>query len=262
MSAQPSIKRKKISEYISTIGRVAQTSHYEVNFSGFDPSSSKLTEYLIEKGVKKDFILNQAGLLCASASLPGSSIATANLDGSFMGVQEKMAHSRIYTNIDMEFYVDREYQMIRFIDCWMDYITDRGGRKDDDGKTPMNKNEIGYYHRLSYPRTSDSKEGYKADTITITKFEPDMGPMIRYTFFGMFPINMTSIPVQYGNSDSLKMNVSFSYDRYYKEFFTENSDGTATLQKGEKENKTSESKLKPKNLGGYDEESYRERYTY
>ena len=39
---------------------------------------------------------------------------------------------------------------------------------------------------------------------------------MQYTFYGMFPVNLSSLPVQYGNSDTLKMNVTFSYERYYK----------------------------------------------
>ena len=68
---------------------------------------------------------------------------------------------------------------------------------------------------MKYPRESDS--GYKCDKITIVKFENDSGKEMKYTFYGMFPINLSSVPVQYGGSDVLRMNVTFSYERYYKE---------------------------------------------
>ena len=37
---------------------------------------------------------------------------------------------------------------------------------------------------------------------------------IEYTFFGLFPINFSSTSVQYGSSDVLRANITFSYERY------------------------------------------------
>ena len=56
-----------------------------------------------------------------------------------------MAHSRIYTQLDLEFYVDRDYKMIRFFDCWMDYII-----SGDERFAPDIDNQ-NYYYRLKYP---------------------------------------------------------------------------------------------------------------
>jgi hypothetical protein len=202
------ISRKKITDYVSTIANVAQTSHYQVNFSGLKPN---LTDYLKKQGVDGDFISREAGLRCSSASIPGSSLATASIEGNYQGVQEKMAHSRIYTQLDLEFYVDRDYKMVRFFDCWIDYIA--GGTDESNYTADSKKLEPNYYYRMTYPR---GNRGYKCDTVTITKFEINDGQELQYTFFGMFPVNVTSIPVQYGNSDVLRMNVTFNYERYLK----------------------------------------------
>ena len=199
----PIERGKKITEYITKIGRMAQTSHYQVNFSGL---KTDLMTYLNNKGVDSDFITREAGLRCSSASLPGSSLATLNIDGNYMGVQERMAHSRIYTQIDLEFYVDRDYKMIKFFDCWIDYIA--------GGKTSEDKESDDYFYRMTYPK--DSASGYKCDKIDIYKFERDQGSELQYTFYGMFPVSLSSLPVQYGNSDTLRMNVTFSYERYIK----------------------------------------------
>ena len=196
----PIEKGKKITEYITKIGKTAQTSYYQVNFSGLGES---LKEYLNDSGVDMNFITREAGLRCSSASLPGSSLATLNIDGNFMGVQETMAHSRIYTQMDLEFYVDRDYKIIRFFEYWIDYIA--GGRESND------KKYNNYYYRMTYPR---GNSGYKCDEINIYKFERDQGQELQYTFYGMFPVNLASLPVQYGNSDVLRANVTFSYERY------------------------------------------------
>jgi hypothetical protein len=39
--------------------------------------------------------------------------------------------------------------------------------------------------------------------------------MLSYELTNAWPINITSIPVSYGNSNVLKVSVTFQYDRYY-----------------------------------------------
>ena len=112
--------RKKISQFKPLITNLAQTSHYQVVFGGLN---GPLMSYLAERGVDTRFITESSGLLCSSASIPGSSLATANINGNFMGVQEKMAHTRIFTQIELEFYVDSDYRMIKFLEHWMEFIS-------------------------------------------------------------------------------------------------------------------------------------------
>ena len=194
------ITRKKITDFVSIIGNVAKTSHYQVNFGGLNTT---LTDFLVSKGVDKDFILRESGLRCNSAVIPGSSLATASINGNFMGVQEKMAHSRIFTEMSLQFYVDTDYRMIKFFEYWIDYIsnaseTEGNARKSDDN----------YFYRMRYPRE------YKCDKTNIVKFDEGDGGQIEYTFYGMFPINLSSTQVQYGSSDVLNVNVTFNYERY------------------------------------------------
>ena len=197
--------KKKISDFVSVIGNVAQTSHYQVYFDGL---SLKLMSHLNSKGVNKRFIIEDAGLLCNQASIPGSSIATSDINGNFTGVQEKFAHTRIFTELSLEFYVDKDYKMIKFFEHWIDYIAN-GSEKTSPN---VRKDDPGYFYRMRYPRESSS--GYKCDKTKIVKFNIDYRSEIEYTFFGLFPINFSSTPVQYGNSDVLRTNVTFSYERY------------------------------------------------
>ena len=57
-------------------------------------------------------------------------------------------------------------------------------------------------------------EYYKSDRTTITKFDRDYNKEVEYTFIGLFPSAISSIPVSYSSSDTLKMSVTFEYDRY------------------------------------------------
>ena len=187
---------KKISELKSVVAKLAQTSHYEVTFGGLD---GKLSDHLQKRGVDTSFITRSAGLLCSSASIPGSSLATADIKGNFMGVQEKMAHSRIFTEMQLEFYVDSDYRMIKFLEHWMEFITDGSGKDQTERR---------YYYRMRYP------DLYKCDKTKIVKFDRDFKKEIEYTFIGLFPKNLTSIPVSYDSSNILKVSASFEYERY------------------------------------------------
>jgi hypothetical protein len=131
------IKKKRISDFTSIIGNVAQTSHYQVFFDGL---SGDLLAHLSSKGVNRRFIGENAGLLCHTAMLPGSNLSTASITGNFTGVTEKFVHTRMFDQMSLQFYVDKEYKMIKFMEH--------------------------------------------------------------------------SPPIQYGNSDALKMDVTFNYERY------------------------------------------------
>ena len=196
---------KKISEFKPILTNVAQTSHYQVFFDGLSPD---LFTFLGQKNVDRRFITENSGLLCSAASIPGSALATSDIFGNFTGVQEKFAHTRIFSEMSLEFYVDKNYKMIKFFEHWMDYISSGSEKRRI---TSFSKASPGYFYRMRYPK-GDS--GYKCDKTKIVKFNVDYRKEIEYTFIGMFPINLASTPVQYGNSDVLKVNCTFNYERY------------------------------------------------
>ena len=199
------VRPKKISDIKPILTNVAQTSHYQVFFDGL---SQDLFKFLGTKGVNKRFITENAGLLCNQASIPGSSLATTDIFGNFTGVQEKFAHTRIFTELSLDFYVDKDYKMIKFFEHWIDYVA-TGSEKSP--VSPLKKTDLGYFYRMRYPRGTS---GYKCDKTKIVKFNVDYRSEIEYTFFGLFPINFSSTPVQYGSSDVLRTSVTFSYERY------------------------------------------------
>ena len=184
---------------------MAQTSHYQVFFDGLSPD---LFTFLGQKNVDRRFITENSGLLCSAASIPGSALATSDIFGNFTGVQEKFAHTRIFSEISLEFYVDKDYKMIKFFEHWMDYIASGSEKRKI---TSFSKASPGYFYRMRYPK---GNSGYKCDKTKIVKFNVDYKKEIEYTFIGMFPINLASTPVQYGNSDVLKVNCTFNYERY------------------------------------------------
>ena len=187
---------KRISQILPTFQNVAQTSHYSVQFA---LPNSGLKGHLKRKGVDTRFTLEKIGLLCAGASLPGSSLANAPTQGDYQGVVEQMAHTRIFTQMSLDFYVDNEYKTLKFLEHWMEYIADGGDAYPNDAN---------YYFKMRYPSE------YKSDETRIIKFERNYRQYLEYKFVGMFPMNLSSTRVQYENSNILKATCSFSYDRY------------------------------------------------
>ena len=190
---------KKISQILPTFQNVAQTSNYLVRFALPSGGAYPLTTHLRSKGVDDRFDLADIGLLCSGATIPGSSFATLDVRGEYQGVIEKMAHTRQFTQMDLEFYVDNQYKSLRFLEHWMEYIS---------GSSAQSPQENSYHFRMRYP------DFYKSNETRIIKFEKNHRQFLEYKFIGLFPLALNSTRVQYQNSTVLKATCSFHYDRY------------------------------------------------
>ena len=194
----------RISDLKPTLTNLAQTSHYLVSFGNV---SAGLREYLTGRGVDRRFMTGELGLLCFSAQLPFANIATANITGAFTGIGEKFAHSRIFTPITLSFYVDKEYKVLKFLEHWMEFTA--GGTHAPGGRTGVIKqNRSNYFIRMQYP------EEYRMEETKIVKFERDYANSLEYTFFNLFPQNVTNIAVSYDQSKTLTASATFEYTRY------------------------------------------------
>ena len=195
------VQRITMQDVKEKLGKLSITNQYQVNFSSLKKT---ITDYLESIGLDnaKDFLSRDAGILCSEASLPASAFATGEVKDNFMGIPQEFAHTRLYTDIDFTFYVDQDYTLLRIFEGWMDYIASGA---DSDG---IGVGQRGFYRRFKYPND------YKCDTMSITKFEKNLGRTLLYEFVNAFPKSITPIPVTYGTADLLKVTVSFNYDRY------------------------------------------------
>ena len=202
----PSIRR--ISDFKPLFTNLAQTSHYQLIFGGLP---SDLQSYLIKRGVSPFFIGESAGLLCYNASLPASNLTTKTVDGNFTGVSENFAVARTYGEITLDFYVDSNYLMIKFLESWMEFIS--SGSHNPIGNQfagPVHQGESNYFVRMQYPET------YKTSFTKIIKFDRNYEyfKQIEYTFVGLWPVSISPPAVAYNQSDVLKISATFKYDRY------------------------------------------------
>ena len=202
MTATP----RRISDIKPLFTNLAQTSHYQVIFGGLPTA---LTSYLSRRGVNSFFIGESAGLLCYSASLPTTSYSTKTVDGNFTGIQEKFAVARLYNEIGLEFYIDKNYYNLKFLEHWMEFISSGSHNPvDNPSAGPVSQANVNYFMRMQYP------EHYKCNSTKIIKFDRDYQAEIEYTFIGLWPVSLSAPTVSYTTSDVLKVSASFQYDRY------------------------------------------------
>lgn len=208
-SSNPAVFRNYDATQIRNLyGDLSLTNLYEVNFSSLPP---KLKGHLALYNLDTSWLSTNLGLLCTDATLPTSSFATAEVKDNYIGVTQEFAHTRLYTDIDLTFYVDANYNALQFFELWMDYISGAG--------ISFLKDSRQFFRRMNYP------DNYKVDTMSIIKFDKgvldwsnkkniDYKYVLKYDFINLFPKSITSIPVNYGSAELLKVTVTFNYDRY------------------------------------------------
>ena len=201
----PRIRSIQPSKAKDLFGNLSQTNQYQVSFTLPGAVESHAERKFGVTGPNK-FLIDAGGLLCADASLPGSNLATVQVNDNFMGISQEFVHSRTYADLNLTFYVDNDYTNLRIFEAWIDYITS-GSEVLGDGMSELSLN---YYRRMNYP------EKYKAQTMYITKFEKNIneGSRLDYLFVNAFPKIVNATPISYGGADILKVGVQFNYDRY------------------------------------------------
>lgn len=199
---------KSVSQIKSSLLQPALTSHFELYLSL--PNSPDFTTVMQKNGV--DYSKDQPNiqLSCSEATLPGSNLATIEINNDYTGVTERHAYRRVYDDrIDLTFYVDTKYTIIKFFEVWMKYILSESLSEGNDGRKGLESPN--YFYTVRYP------EEYQTQ-FSITKFEKDHqngGSRLIYTFLKAYPISISSMPISYDSSSLLKCTVSFTYTRYY-----------------------------------------------
>lgn len=202
--------QRSVSEIKSNLLRPALTSHFRVEI----PIPEEVKKVFSKSGTIQMSSLDQdkLNLLCSEVSLPGSSLATLEINNDYTGVTERHAHRRIYDDrIDLTFYVDAErYLPITFFECWIKYIV--GESIAVDNNRGVSSRDKRYFYRVRWP------DNYVADQgLRVIKFERDIdngGNSIAYEFIRSYPISIQSMPVSYDSSNLLKCTVSMTYIRY------------------------------------------------
>jgi hypothetical protein len=207
----PQPKARKVDDIKSAILKPALTSHYELYLTIPNGNAGDFNTIMEKNGVSFSRVQSNLQLACSEASLPGSSLATHEINNDYTGVTERHAYRRVYDDrIDLTFYVDTQYTVIKFFETWIKYIVSESISGKDGG--PAGLLSPNFFYSVRYP------EEYQT-TFYITKFEKDYtlmsGSRLVYGFLKAYPISISSMPISYDSSSLLKCTVSFNYSRYY-----------------------------------------------
>ena len=197
-----------------SVARPSLDTYYQVNFSfgNFDkwlsdvddangPNSKMRTQ-------GRDF-KQKMSLLCTQAEIPGTSFTTDLAVGHHQGIQESFPNLRNFPPLNLTFYCDADMVILEVLERWMSFIN-----------PVKNKRDYAAFSRFEYP------EDYK-EILHVTKFERDTfsekkgsyrSSMAQYEFVNIWPTDLTSMRVAYGEPNVLQCSVQFAYDRFFSSF--------------------------------------------
>ena len=217
------IFKRSTRDLTDSIGRPSLDTLYQVLFSfgNYETWLQDSSEGEAKRGVfAQGGFREKLSIMCAEAEIPGTSFQTSLAVGHHQGIQEEFPNLRTFPPLNLTFYVDADHVVLEIFESWMTYIN------------PITnaKRNVNAYGRFNYP------EDYK-EILHITKFERDTfveelpakvgsprlpikptTKLTSYEFVNVWPTNMTSMRVAYGDTNVLRCSVQFAYDRFFTTF--------------------------------------------
>jgi len=207
------IFQDRIDKIRETVARPSLDTYYQVIFSFGGEWLSTLSS--LGQGSTRTQgkgFQEKMSLLCTQAEIPGTSYVPSSAIGHRQGIQEEFPNLRNFPPLNLSFYCDADHVILEVLETWMSYIN----------PIQTGSRQANAYSRFNYP------EEYK-ETIHITKFERDtfiresrnssyQSDITMYEFVNVWPSDLTSMRVAYGDSNVLKCTIQFAYDRFFTTF--------------------------------------------
>ena len=205
------IFRSDIKDVRDIIARPSLDTFYQVNFS-FGNIDTWLKDKPDKNRTQGQGFQRKMSILCTQAELPGTSYVTSSAIGHHQGIQEEFPNLRNFPPLNLVFYCDADMVVLEILETWMTYIN----------PVQTNQRDKSAFTRFNYP------EDYK-EILHVTKFERDtfkekgafesyQANLTSYEFVNLWPTDLTSMRVAYGDSNVLKCSVQFAYDRFFTRF--------------------------------------------
>ena len=225
---------KKINDAQSDLFPLSLTAEFKVTLGlGYESgqtSENSLGSWLNACGVVNSSAdLGRYDFFASDVTLPGASFDMAESMGDRQGTIERFAQRRLYAPLQVTFYVDSDYNILRLFEEWMNYINpihNESGRYKGSYQGPRGYDDRNNYYKFRYP------DKYRK-RIIVTKFEKDFyqgadmnetrirdgddlipGSLLFYQFIDAFPSNIVAIPLSFQGTDVLKVQIEFQYLRY------------------------------------------------
>ena len=210
------IFKKSMKDVQSIIGRPSLDTLYQVTFSFGNYETWLQSDVTTSTGRTSGLPFQQKmSIMCTEAEIPGTTFQTSLAVGHHQGIQEEFPNLRSFPPLNLTFYLDADMVVLEVLEKWMTYIN----------PISTNKRDLNAYGRFNYP------DDYK-EIIHLTKFERDtfketkppfrrpdyQSRLTTYEFVNVWPTNLTSMRVAYGDSNVLRCSVQLAYDRFFADF--------------------------------------------
>ena len=202
------IFQKSTKDVQNIVGRPSIDTQYQVIFSfGNYQNWLESTGNAIGKSRTNGLDFREKmSIMCTEAELPGTSFQTSLAVGHHQGIQEEFPNLRTFPPLNLTFYVDADHMILEVLETWMTFIN----------PITNNKRNFNAFGRFNYP------EDYK-EIMHITKFERDAfqndkSKLSSYEFVNVWPTNLASMRVAYGETNVLRLSVQLAYDRFFTKF--------------------------------------------
>ena len=197
-----------MNEIRETVQRVSLDTLYQVTFSfgGYNNWLAGLGSRDENRRTQGRGFKEKMSIMCTEAEIPGTSFQTSLAVGHHQGIQEEFPNLRTFPPLNLTFYVDADHVILEVLETWMTYIN----------PITNNKRNFNAFGRFNYP------ESYK-EIMHITKFERDAfqnnrSKLSSYEFVNVWPTNLASMRVAYGETNVLRLSVQLAYDRFFTKF--------------------------------------------
>ena len=207
------IFQDRVDKIKSTVARPSLDTFYEVNFSFGKYQTWLRGDTPGKRRTQGTDFMQKMSLMCTQAELPGTSFIEESVTGHRQGITEAFPNLRNFPPLNLVFYADADHVILEVLESWLSYINPifESGIRDNNA-----------FARFNYP------EDYK-EVIHITKFERDtfiresrnasyQSNMTSYEFVNVWPTDLTSMRIAYGDSNVLRCSVQFAYDRFFTSF--------------------------------------------
>lgn len=208
-----------------------QTVAIDNKYQAFIEPNNVIYRAAADAGISRRFVDEDLGLFVIDAVLPGSSFADIEVVGDRQGITERMPYSRIYDDVTFTFLVDRKYNVLKFFESWLKTVNPLFG--ESSGEADNNISALNYPkdYKCKMSIVKYNKDYFNQPIVTPMSQTgspvPIKKPILCYTFLKAWPLSVASIPVNYEGGSTLKVNVTFRYNRYKMSEVTE-----ATIRKG------------------------------
>lgn len=186
-----------LSEFITTVKNkgLARPNRFEVSINLpkiLDPSNNKQTPSNWRGFAKNNNYSDMSSLrdyvfYCDTAALPGASFSTDN--ATPYGELRDVPTNRVYDQIQLSFYVDSDYKVKKFFDCWTNAIIH-----------PITRNHA-YYNEYT-------------TTISINMHNEESNHTYRMDLYECYPKTIGSVQLDYADGSIMKLQVQIQYKNF------------------------------------------------